>query len=115
MQRLLVALAFFAMPAHAQDGGLPLDLNQDSYELERLDESRAILRYSNAADRMSRGGDQHLTDDGLTVIVRTMVNQGPEHILVTPPDGWIAIPEEADVEDGEEIEILIIRGDLPMG
>lgn len=109
--RALSILAVVSAPAFAQNnaGGCMVP---DVLEIRDLGEGMAVVEYRNSAERCSGGGSKTLTSPaGIAVDVTITVGEGPERIEVIPHDpGFHASPPEADVEDGERIDILIMGG-----
>ena len=116
MIRLALAFILAGTAAHAQpfpeyqQSGAP-----DELLLERLGEDRATLTYSNSADHTSKVGRFEMSHDGLAVTARVSP-QGAEHqmaelLTVDVPEGWVAIPAEVYVLDGEVSVVHILRGE----
>jgi len=86
----------------------------DTIRLERRSDNVAVLHYHNHQASRSSGGPVTLHHDGLTVDARTQLNvdgAAMERLVVTPPDGWTAYPAQADVADGESIDVILRRGE----
>jgi hypothetical protein len=50
-----------------------------------------------------------LATDLVTVGIDLDVTSGPETIHVAPEDGWIAYPPQMSADDGETVQIKVIR------
>lgn len=119
MTRLLFALLLSTGTAWAQPyptggpSGAP-----DVFTLERLEDGYATLTYSNSGDQTSLAGRTELSHNGLEV--DAFVSPGgadvnfAERLTVTAPEGWIAVPEEIHVLDGDETVVELFRGGLGM-
>jgi len=109
----LAAVALFTSPAHGQEAASTAIQGSDTLRLERRSDDVAVLHYHNHKASRSSGGPVTLHHDGLTVDAQTRLNVDGavmERLVVTPPDGWIAYPPQADVMDGESIDVILRRG-----
>ena len=82
----------------------------DVIEFEQVSAISALVTYSNAEMLTSKTAEHHFQgDNGLDCVVYIVVGGGdqPETITVRCVNGWQAEPPEAQVADGEEIEIQI--------
>ena len=109
MKRLAAVLTLLSVPALAQEtvyqGGDIITLRESS------EGHVAELYYSNAGEQSSNGGVDVVEWNGVRVGFRVEV-KGDETIRVFPEDEtMIAVPDRADVPDGEGIVIQIM---LPM-
>ena len=76
----------------------------------RIDFSDNKVTYHNDLSYGPQDFNQVLTSDGLTVTVIILQEPGnnPDTMHVTPPEGYIAIPESVTVEEKAIGEILIV-------
>lgn len=101
-------LAIGGVSAHAQP--MPVqDGPRDEWTMEREAEDWYRVHYYNAYPAASWGAPRHLTVGGMVVGLSLEATSGPEHLTVTPPEGWLAIPERITVEDGQIGVIDVIR------
>lgn len=99
--------ATLAFPAFGQ--GYP-DMNDlDTFDIEQMDENTAIVTYYNSASQSSGRKPDTLSTDLVTVGIELDVTSGPETIYVKPDDGWIAYPPQMSADDGETVQIKVIR------
>ena len=105
---LIVALVMMAPPAPAQTLRAP-----DEFTLERLSDDRAYVEYWNADPPNSGYAPPELVVGELVVQIQVVIGAGggPETLIVTPPEGWIAIPPTIDVVDGDIGRVDLIRGE----
>jgi len=110
----LFAVALLSSPAHGQGAPSTALQGSDTLRLERRSDDVAVLTYHNHQASRSSGGPVTLHHGGLTVDARTRLNvdgAAMERLVVTPPEGWIAYPAQADVMDGESIDVILRRGE----
>ena len=83
----------------------------DTLEMRESSEGMtAEIHYNNGASSRSVQGDYPLCWNDLRVETHIRVTTpGPEILTVTPPDGYIAIPEEIEVPDGGTVTVQILQ------
>jgi hypothetical protein len=99
--------ALMAFPAFGQ--AYPDQNDLDIFAIEQVDENTAIVTYYNSASQSSAGHPPEMATDLVTVSIDLDVTSGPETIHVAPEDGWIAYPPQMSAEDGETVQIKVIR------
>jgi len=108
MTRLAAVLCLLSAPATAQNWGDHTP--PDEWTIERVGPDEAYVDYYNADPPASGAYPQSLTVGDLTVDIEILTSAGPETIIVTPPEGWLAIPFALDVADGDIGRIRLLRG-----
>ncbi|MEM6409700.1 MAG: hypothetical protein AAF700_14965 [Pseudomonadota bacterium] len=88
-------------PQSARTGG-------DELHLQWLGDGTALLTYWNSDAMTSRNGDTYLTVEGLAVTANIQVTGGRETLRVSVPKGFVAVPNETHVADGQRGEVLIV-------
>jgi len=83
----------------------------DEFSLTRESDNLAIVEYWNADPPNSAHFPETLTDGDLTVEISVHISSGPETLIVTPPEGWVAIPPSVVVTDGETGTVELRRGE----
>ena len=108
---VLAMLVIMAMPAPAQSGRAPVQI--DEFTLERVAEDRAYVEYYNADPPSSHlvALPVRLVSGDLEVLIHLHLSPGAETMTVTASAGWIAIPPSLAVQDGETGRIDLIRGE----
>jgi hypothetical protein len=104
-------LAFLALPAMAQES-VTFDAAGESYVLiEAHPEAAAVVTYRNALipGTGDATGTVWLGDLGVEFHIAVLPGALPETITIDPPEGFIAIPPVAVVEEDEEVHILIVN------
>lgn len=106
MIRLAALLIFLATSAQASDpDDLDIRASQEGHFAE--------IVYDNAAAMTSRSGTHVLTWEGEDFVVNIQLGgQAVGHaeiITVTPPDHLIAVPDYAEVPDGDVFTIQIMQ------
>ena len=103
---LVAGAVFAAPPSEVAAGG-------DTLTLEPHPVHAAQLVYDNSARSLTAPGEYRLCLDAVCVTARlsTSKHSPREWLVVTPDDGYLAVPSEAIVPDGHRATILII---LPM-
>lgn len=109
--RLAALLCIFAFPAFGQ-GWTPAD--PDDLEIRASQDGHfAEIVYDNAAALTSQSGTHVLIWEGEEFTVSIEVGgqdvNGAEILRVTPPPHLIAVPEYAEVPDGEVFVVQILR------
>lgn len=128
MIRLLLALIFLALPAHAEeptriyipdypflnrDDGKTGKFETSFIEIRESDEPGAVAEVEFKNEMVNSAfddGDYALTWDGVTVIVRFQYNAdayGSDRIIITPPAGYACWPD-CDVIVPERFSKIII-------
>jgi hypothetical protein len=118
MIRLAAILALCATPAVGQNFPSEIQTRNDSMSIEAHGVSEALVRYHNHVAGLSNSGTYPLAVevDGAQIVVDIVVTvnaQGSrnELIQVLPRGGFMALPPEALLPDGEEGEFRVM---LPM-
>lgn len=90
---------------------VPTCIQQDWLHIEDDGPEKAILIYSNSIESCSVPGTSTYTaPNGISVRVTIIVDDA-ETIIIEPVDpNFMAFPPEADVKDGNKIEIIIMGG-----
>lgn len=112
MTRLAAILALCATSATAQ--GYPEHGGADTLDIEAEGTAAALVTYYNSDLHNSMNATQIIKVDGITVEVQIVVGGGAgsdELFMVRPFDGYIAVPDQVSVPDGES---AVIRVMLPM-
>lgn len=81
----------------------------DKVEIEKTGPGHFTLTYHNSSAQGSLDGIHEREIDGLSIAYRIKVGMPDETIMVQPPEGFVAIPEEATIPDGDAVKILIVR------
>lgn len=109
---LALAVSFSARYVHAQTIGAA---GGDTLELAPHPLYAATLTYTNSGGLVSRNATLDLCIEAhgapLCVVARVEVlgGQPQERLTVTAPDGFLAVPPEADVNDGDALTVLIVQ------
>lgn len=105
---LIAALA--ASAAFAQNYPPQSIAGGDTLELQPHHDHAAQLVYHNSAASRTTAGTYNLCLDAVcvSVMLDTVPHSPRELIVVTPQDGFIAVPPEAIVKDGDSETILIV-------
>ncbi len=99
MIRLASLLSLFAFPVMAQEA-VYMPQERDDLEIRESSEGHfAEIAYVNAASQISTGGRRVLIWEGEEIAVDIEITPGPEIIRITPPEGFMAIPDYAEVPD----------------
>lgn len=108
MIRLAAVLALLCGPAWSQQ---TVQAGGDVIELRASERNFAEVFYSNSPAQTSKVGVYELEYDGVTITVIIQFGTGnTERVIVRPQDtNYVAIPEMADVEDGESVVIQIMQ------
>lgn len=118
MTRTLIAfLTFLCGPALAEP--VPIGQGGDQVNIQAHGTSQAIVSYLNHGNQLSRNAaiPMSVEVDGVTIAVTFHVRLGKasegyhEFAWVEPEDGFVAVPPEQYVKDGETADFLIM---LPM-
>lgn len=109
MKPILLAAGLAAAPSFALGQNSPFLGPPDEWRLDRVSDHYATVEYYNSEARNSAIAPDTLTSDGLTVQIDLEITQGPEYLTVTPPEGWQAIPETIEVQDGTTGMVELIR------
>lgn len=115
MIRLAALLCVFAFPVMAQDYWTLIGTNDpDDLEIRASSEGHfAEVVYDNAASLSSQSGRHVLIWRGEEIVVEIEVGgeevNGAEIIRVTPPEHLLAVPDYAEVPDGEVFTIQIMQ------
>jgi len=99
----VAAGAAFSAPSEVTAGG-------DTIRLEPHPDHPAQLVYSNSARSLTKAGTFHLCLDEVCVSVtlNTALRSPHELVTVAPADGYLAVPPEAVVRDGDSVTVLIV-------
>jgi hypothetical protein len=108
--RLALLLCIFAFPVMAQEA-VYMPQERDDLEIRESSEGHfAEIAYVNDVSQISNSGRFVLMWEGEAIVVDIEVRSGPERIRITPPEGFIAIPDYAEVpDDGVPFIIQIMR------
>ncbi len=104
------------VPVPAYPGGGHCLLDPDRVTIRDAGHGRAVVTYYNSGFGCSGGLNEVMTTpDGVSVRVVIDVNADRdaerERITVIPQtDGMFAFPPEADLKDGETVEIIVMGG-----
>lgn len=104
------------VPVPAYPGGGHCILDPDRVTIRDAGMGRAVVTYYNSGFGCSGGLSEVMTTpDGVSVRVVITVNADAdaerERIVVIPlTDGMFAFPPEADLKDGETVEIVVMGG-----
>ena len=100
MIRLAFLLSIFSCPVMAQEWTSYSPAEVDDLEIRESSEGHfAEIAYVNSADMLSAPGRHVLMWEGEAIEVIIEITPGPERITITPPEGFIAIPDYAEVPD----------------
>ena len=84
----------------------------DWLEVRRVTEHHYEIEYGNNGSETSKTGNSTVTVDGMTIGYSVTVGGadvgGAEIIHITAPDGWVAIPADANVPDGQTLTIDLL-------
>ncbi len=111
--RLILASALCALPAHADTtytwGSV---FYPSTITLQPTDAPGAVAEvvFDNKTVHIDELVTFTLDLDGLAVTVDALVGQGmtPDRFTVTPPDGYVAVPPEMDVDEDAVGVILVL-------
>ncbi|MEL8056271.1 MAG: hypothetical protein AAGK66_08960 [Pseudomonadota bacterium] len=109
--RILALIAVFlsmAGVAAAQEHPQSAQAGGDELHLQWQGDGTALLTYWNSDAMTSRNGDTDLDVEGLSVRANIITGGGPERLRVYVPEGFVAYPDDAQVNDGQMIEVLIV-------
>lgn len=110
MRSIILAL-LLAFPASAETQHLWAG-GYSSIAIQPTDAPGAVAQivFDNKTVHSDRLERFDLTLDGLTVTVEALVGRGltPDRMTVTPPPGYIAVPPDLDVGEGEVGVILVL-------
>lgn len=112
MTRLAAVLALCATTAHAQ--GYPEHIGSDTLDIEQDGTAAALVTYFNSDLHNSLNTTQTMQVGEISVEVQIVVGGGAgsdELFIVRPFHGYIAVPDQVSVPDGES---AVIRVMLPM-
>jgi hypothetical protein len=112
--RAIIASLALAFPAHAETThtwGSPFFASTITLQPTDVEGAVAEVLFDNKtvhADELARFD---LTLDGLTVSVEALVGRGltPDRMTVFPPDGYLAVPPELDVDEDAVGRIVIFQ------
>ncbi len=100
MIRFAALFCAVAFPVVAQDWTSYTPAEQDDLEIRESSEGHfAEIAYVNDVSQISTGGTHVLVWEGVEIEVFIEITPGPELITITPPDGFMAIPDYAEVPD----------------
>lgn len=99
MGRVLAFLLPLAVGSALSAQNAP-DRGPDEWTLERVTDAHYRVGFYNAEPPASGIYPRSLTMGEMTVDIHIHVTSGPEILTVTPPPGWVALPPELPVEDG---------------
>lgn len=117
MLRFCIPLALIATSAAAEypseQTGMGAGYGCDGYTLEQATAESATFSYSNCAAQHSESGTVTLQVGSIVIDVEIVINHvaGDELAIIRPRGGYVAIPEEVIVTDGQIGTALIV---LPM-
>jgi hypothetical protein len=106
--RAAIVFALFALPAQAEAviawGGTSARI--DAADGPQIATITCTNRLTSGHDSMTQGV---VSLGGFDVHIRVIHQPGdtPDRFIVTPPDGYIAIPPQIDVPEGASAKILI--------
>lgn len=106
---VVLLVLFIASRAFAQNMPI-IAWEYDVVHFEMQDELSGEVLYKNSANKSSDKVDETRDHLGVLVHIKVEVTDGPEIITVTPPIGYSAIPDYAEVDDGDEVRIRIVGG-----
>jgi hypothetical protein len=108
--KIAAVLVFLASPVMAQEA-VYMPQERDDLEIRESSEGHfAEIAYVNDVSQISNSGRFVLMWEGEAIVVDIEVRSGPERIRITPPEGFIAIPDYAEVpDDGVAFVIQIAR------
>jgi len=110
-QYLLAAALSIPTAAHGQGWQHPADRAVDEVTLEVHSSTFATVAFYNADPPNSAAFPPELVNGDLTVGIHVSITMGPETLVVTPPEGWVAIPAEISVADGDTGTVELRRGE----
>jgi hypothetical protein len=114
MIRALVLAGALALPAHAETihawGYFPEYQSTITLQPTQAPGAVAEVRFVNKTVHMDEVVTFTLDLDGLAVVVVAQVGRGmtPDRMTVTPPDGFIAVPDVIDVAEDQAGVVLIL-------
>jgi hypothetical protein len=113
MRWLAAALILCVSPAHAGDTytwGSPFYASTIRLQPTQAPGAVAEVEFVNKTVHTDQDVTFTLDMDGLSVEVFAQVGRGltPDRMTITPPDGYLAIPEVLDVPEDETGVILIV-------
>jgi hypothetical protein len=107
MVRSAIIAALVASPAFGADRCF---LGSDPVSIAPHGNAAAEVTYYNVDPPASTSGTCTVDLDGLSVSVTLRTTYGSaEHVTITPPPEFLAIPPEAEVMDGDTLHVLIVR------
>lgn len=85
-----------------------LTVGSDTVTMEQTGADRYVFTYSNSRVRGSFPGTYIITENDVEVWFSVDIGD-EERVMIQPPEGWVAVPEEIRVKDGESLDVLIVR------